>query len=117
MKGAYSQSTNNGFSTTDDFMLVADKKLGDFEVDGFVGGSIFYRENETYSANTVNGLNLPGYYSLKASIDPINASTSQTRQQVNSVYGRFGASWRSMIFLEVTGRNDLTSTLSKDKRS
>lgn len=117
MKGAYSQSTNNGFSTTDDFMLVADKKLGDFEVDGFVGGSIFYRENETYSASTVNGLNLPGYYSLKASNDPINASTSQTRQQVNSVYGRFGASWRSMIFLEVTGRNDWTSTLSKDKRS
>lgn len=116
-KGYFSRSTNNGFSTTDDFMVVADKKLGDFEVDGFLGGSIFYRENETFSGSTVGGLSIPGYYSLKSSVDPANVSTSVTRQRTNSVYGRFGASWRSMIFLEVTGRNDWTSTLSKNQRS
>ncbi len=116
-KGGFSISNYSGFSTTDDAMLIADKRFGDFNVDGFIGGSLYYRENNYLGASTNNGLSMPGYFSLNASVDPANVSSSVTKERVNSIYGKFGVSWRSTVFLEVTGRNDWTSTLSKAERS
>lgn len=117
LKGYYSESLNTGFSTADDAMILADKKLGEFNLDGFVGGSIYYRENRSLSATTKNGLSIPGYYSLKASVDPVGVTPSTSKEQVNSIYGKFGASWRSTLFFEATGRNDWASTLSQKERS
>lgn len=116
-KGSYSLTNNSGYSTNDDVMLLADKRFGDFTVDGFLGGSIYFRETDGHSSATNNGLNMPGFYSLNASIDPASTSSSVTKQQTNSLYGKVGASWKSTIFLEVTGRNDWVSTLAKSERS
>ncbi|MDR1455290.1 MAG: TonB-dependent receptor, partial [Tannerella sp.] len=117
LRGSYSQSINSGYSMTDDAMLMADKRFGDFQVDGFFGGSVYFRENDAQSSETRNGLNLPGFYSLNASIDPVGTSTSVNKQQTNSLYGKVGLSWKSTVFAEVTGRNDWASTLAESERS
>ena len=39
------------------------------------------------------------------------------KQQVNSLYGRLGFSWKSLLYAEATFRNDWSSTLSKATRS
>lgn len=63
--------------------------FGDFAIDGFVGGTIYYYYDDAISSNTRNGLSIPGYYSLKASVDPIASSSSYKQKQVNSIYGKF----------------------------
>ncbi|WP_456088233.1 SusC/RagA family TonB-linked outer membrane protein [Parabacteroides sp.] len=116
-KGGFRLSNYSGYSTTDDIMLLANKKFGDFAVDGFLGGSIYFRENDYQSSSTSNGLNMPGFFSLNASVDPASTSSSVTKEQINSLYGKVGLSWKSAVFVEVTGRNDWASTLAKSERS
>ncbi len=116
-KGYYGIRNNTGFSTNNDFLLMADHQWGDFSVDGFIGGSIYYYNTNSLTGETKNGIILPNFYSLAASVEPSTSSKSVTGKQVNSIYGKAAASWRSTIFLEVTGRNDWSSTLPKETRS
>jgi TonB-linked SusC/RagA family outer membrane protein len=116
-KGRYQIWNYRGLSTTDDFMLTADRKFGDFSINGFAGASIFYRQYDYLYSTTSNGLTIPGYYSLKASVDPATTESGVTRQQTNSAYGKIGITWKDAIFLEATGRNDWSSTLSEKERS
>lgn len=116
-KGYYGIERNNNFSINNDFLLMAEKKWGDFNLDGFLGGTLYYLRDDKVNAGTQGGLVIPGYYSLKASVDPASVSKSYETKQVNSLYGKVSASWKSILFLDVTGRNDWSSTLPKETRS
>ena len=116
-KGYYGIRDNSGFSINNDFLLMAEKQFGDFSVDGFVGGAIYYYDTNSMTGETKNGIILPNYYSLAASVEPATASKSFSQKQVNSVYGKVAAFWKSLLFLEVTGRNDWSSTLPEETRS
>lgn len=116
-KGYYGLKRLGGFSINNDAILSANHTFGDFAVDGFVGGTIYYLQNDNVLNETQNGLTIPGFYSLKASVDPIKVSSEYKRKQVNSIYGKASASWKSTVFVDVTARNDWSSTLNKDTRS
>ncbi|MDM1295383.1 SusC/RagA family TonB-linked outer membrane protein [Sphingobacterium sp. N143] len=116
-KGKYMRADYNGFATTNDAIFTAKKNFGDWGVDGLLGGSIFYRKDNNMIANTANGLSIPGYYSLRNSIDPAKVVESRVKEMRNGLYGRLSLSWRNAVFLEATGRNDWVSTLSREHRS
>ncbi|MDD2953245.1 MAG: SusC/RagA family TonB-linked outer membrane protein [Parabacteroides sp.] len=115
--GYYGLKKRGGLSSNTDFMLLADKAWGDWRVDGFIGGTVYYYNSDTLLGETSNGLSVPEFYSLKASVDPTRVSSDYYRKQVNSIYGKASVSWRNTVFLDVTGRNDWSSTLAKDSRS
>lgn len=116
-KGYYGIKEISGFSINNDLLLMAEKKLGDFNVDGFLGGSIYYWNTNSLTGETKNGIILPNYYSLNASVEPSTSSKSFSQKQVNSIYGKAAVSWRNAVFAEVTGRNDWSSTLPESTRS
>lgn len=116
-RGKYWSRKSDGFGTTNDLIFTARKDFGDFTVDGLAGGSIFYRRDNNMTASTVNGLAIPGFYSLRNSVGPISATEGKTKEMRNGIYARLSLSWKNAIFLEGTGRNDWSSTLSKDQRS
>jgi TonB-linked SusC/RagA family outer membrane protein len=115
--GYYYLGTNIHYSTNNDFRLMADKRFGDFRIDGFIGGSLYYYNAEALNAETSGGINMPGFYSLYASVEKPNTGHAYNRDAINSLYGKVGLSWRSLAFVEVTGRNDWSSTLAKAERS
>ena len=115
--GSYSVTKNTGFSLNSDVILAANHKFGDFTVDGILGASTYYYFDDGLTASTSNGLSVPGFYSLQASRDPVTASSSYKSKQLNSVYAKLSASWRSLLFVDVTGRNDWSSTLPAETRS
>lgn len=115
--GYYSLQRLGGYSLNNDLMLSAEHKFGDFSVDGFIGGTIYYWKSDWIMGETQNGLKIPGYYSLKGSVDAVKASSELTKKLVNSVYGKASASWRSTVFVDVTARNDWSSTLPSETRS
>jgi TonB-linked SusC/RagA family outer membrane protein len=117
--GYYGMSTNLNFSTNNEFRLMFDKKFGDFNFDGFLGGSMYYYDAESLYAQTPvgSGISMPGYYSLYASVEKPDVGHGQGKDATSSAYGRFGAAWKSAVFVEVTGRNDWVSTLAKSERS
>jgi TonB-linked SusC/RagA family outer membrane protein len=123
-KGLYGQHQSWGFTTTTDAILSYQKKFGKFGLDILGGGSMRYLEFRQQGARTVNGLNVPGWYSLRNAIpstiagqDALDNKFGFERSQVNSLYGKATLSWDNAIFVDVTGRNDWFSTQPPKERS
>lgn len=115
--GSYNIGLGRGYSFNNDLILSVNKTFEKLIVDGFVGGTIFYRQDEGTDSRTQGGLSIPGFYSLKASVLPAYVVSNLYRQQVNSTFGRLALSWNSLVYAEGTLRNDWSSTLSASTRS
>lgn len=115
--GSFSVSKGTGYSTNSDFILAANHDFGDFTVDGIAGSTIYYYYDDSMTSSTSNGLSIPGYYSLKATKDPISGSSTYKSKRVNSVFGKLSMAWRNLAFIDVAGRNDWSSTLPEETRS
>lgn len=115
--GYYKEQVIDSKQYSGDFLLKYNTKFaGDFEFTGNFGGSIIYRSYSSHD-QTATALMIPGVYSLvNTSYEPKTGNTSYERQ-TNSLYGMLSFSWKNAIFLDVTGRNDWSSTLSAKNRS
>jgi len=114
--GSYNTGISRGYSFNNDLILSGSKTFDKFSVDGLLEYN-FYKQDEGIEAKTQDGLTIPGYYSLNASVSPADVSSTIYRRQVNSLYGRLAMSWNNLIYAEGTMRNDWSSTLSQSTRS
>ncbi len=112
--GAYLVGKTSGMSSNSDLLLTGIKKFVDdkLEVEYLAGGTIFYQKDENINACTVGGISVPGFFSLAASVNPATVAEERRSQQVNSAYGRLALSWNKLVYVDVTGRNDWSSTLA-----
>jgi len=62
-------------------------------------------------SETQGGLNVPGFYSLENSVDRVNINNEINRFLVNSVFGNASFGYAGMVFVDLTLRNDWSSTL------
>lgn len=115
--GKYGIERDYTNSINTDAMLMADKKWGKFGIEGLLGGNLYYYSYDYITSETENGINVPGFYSLNASVDKPSTSSGIRRQQINSLYGKATFSWDDTYFIDVTGRNDWSSTLSPENSS
>lgn len=115
--GAYNTGKTQGFSMNSDFMLSGDRTLDLLTIEYLAGGAINYTNDETLYGMTAGGISVPGFYSLKASVNPATVGETRQSRQINSLYGRIALSWNRIIYLDATGRNDWSSTLSESERS
>ncbi|MCD7937032.1 MAG: SusC/RagA family TonB-linked outer membrane protein [Tannerellaceae bacterium] len=116
-KGYYSQQRETNFSVNADAIVMADRTWDKFNLNVLGGASVYYRQNDRMLNKTQGGLSIPGYYSLYSSVDPIAFESEYKQKRVNSLYGKASFSWASTYFLDVTARNDWSSTLRSDERS
>lgn len=115
--GSFSLSKGTGYSVNSDFILAANQTFGNFNIDGILGGTVYYYYDDSMTSSTSNGLSIPGYYSLNASKDPTSSSSSYKSKRVNSVYAKLSMAWNNLLFVDATGRNDWSSTLPAETRS
>ncbi|MEO8764034.1 MAG: SusC/RagA family TonB-linked outer membrane protein [Ginsengibacter sp.] len=82
-----------------------------------VGGEAYQRNLYSISGSN-NGWSLPNLYDF-ATYNGQPTATSETTLQnkLNSLYGLLDLSYKNLLFLDVTGRNDWSSTLPKDEWS
>ncbi len=115
--GGYNIGQTQGLSMNNDLLLTGDKTFGKFGIEYLAGGTIYYTQDYNMYAQTVGGISVPGFFSIKASVNPPTISQSTYRQQVNSLFGRLALSWNKLVYIEATGRNDWSSTLPETTRS
>ncbi|VBB43705.1 TonB-linked outer membrane protein, SusC/RagA family [uncultured Paludibacter sp.] len=115
--GAYNTGKTQGFSINSDLIFTGDRKIDKLTIEYLFGGAINYNRDETLYGMTNGGLSIPGFYSLKASVNSAIVGESRYAKQVNSLYGRMAFSWDRLVYLDVTGRNDWSSTLAASQRS
>lgn len=84
----------------------------DFEVHGFLRGEYFDQTSQYNSANTNGGLIVPNQFFINNSKEQagLSGNISNTKR-ITSFVGAVGASWRNQLFLDITGRNDWSSSL------
>ncbi|SEA48844.1 TonB-linked outer membrane protein, SusC/RagA family [Arachidicoccus rhizosphaerae] len=123
-KGMYGMNELWGYSLNSDLILTYDKKIGDFGLNLLAGGSIYYYKDREFGAKTTNGLQVPGWYSLANAIpstavgvNSISNNYGTWARQVNSLYAKASANWKNAAFIDVTGREDWSSTQPASERS
>ena len=115
--GWYREQDIDSKQFSGDFLLKYNTHIGeDYEITANVGGSIINRSYSNHS-QTAGALKIPGVYSLvNTSHEPLTGNNSYQRQ-TNSLYGMLSLAWKNAFFLDVTGRNDWSSTLPASNRS
>lgn len=100
---------------TADLILNFNKSFGDWSVTANVGTAI---ENQQYEGLTGNA----GVFNIANYIWMSNGQTREAgesfyKKEIQSLFGNASVGYKSMVYLDVTGRNDWSSTLPKDNRS
>ena len=116
-KGWMREQSIANIQYTGDFLLRYSRRLPqDFHITASLGGSINFRQ---YGAHTqmADNLIIPGVYSLANTATELFTDNYSWKRQTNSLYGLVNLSWRNSLFLDVTGRNDWSSTLPAENRS
>jgi len=96
-------------------MLRYEQKLGKFDVSAFVGGNIMQYHYKRYNQHGEKQ-NAPELVSILNYMQ-LTLTKSEAKKQVNSIYGAVNLGYNDYAFLDVTLRNDVSSTLPKANRS
>ena len=108
---AFRQETNS------DFLLRATlPTYDDFSVEVNFGGN---RRDNSYRSNGIwiRELAIPGIYSYSNYTEPPVSYDYREERATNSLYGQARVGYRELAFLDVTGRNDWSSTLPPESNS
>jgi TonB-linked SusC/RagA family outer membrane protein len=115
--GAFVENQTFFQETNTDFLLAADRQLTpDLALNVNAGGN--RRTNHRRNNFThVQNLSAPGVYNLSNAAVTPTVTDYLARKQVNSLYGQAQFNFRDYLFLDVTGRNDWSSTLPAEHNS
>jgi len=103
-------------SNTDALLSFNDKINEDFSIRASLGGNLMRRDLKE-NIGLARGLTSPGVYKLSnASTSPF-ADNTITQKEIQSIFGMVNLGWREMIFVDLTARNDWSSTLPSNNRS
>ncbi len=116
LKGSYSDDNIYSQVINNDFLVTLTRSLSsDLELKVIGGHNIFQRtaRRDLLDANdlTVDGLYNPG------NAASVSNTATYSRKRLMGIYGDVGLAYRNFLYLNVTGRNDWSSTLPKNNRS
>ena len=100
-----------------DFFLTINKNFGrDFTFSAILGHNFNQRDSRSQGAEVI-GLDIPDYYNLaNSSASPTIYETISKRRLVGA-YGSIDLGYKSLLYLNVSARNDWSSTLPAANRS
>ena len=120
-KGVYGIVDLTRFERNTDFLATYAKDISDFSLSVSAGGNIMYQKGSSLQNSTRNrgsGLIIPGLYTISNTTpENLNYSNSWYQEAIYSVYGIANLGFRDMIYLDLTYRNDWSSTLPEANRS
>ena len=110
---AHSETTHKDF--TSDLILNFNKNFGEFSTSANLGTSIENQQYEGLSGSA--GQFLIQDFAWMSNGDTREASESFYKKEIQSVLGNASIGFKSMMYLDLTGRNDWSSTLPRANRS
>lgn len=116
--GRYSLSKGNFHETNYSAYLNARKEnvFGNFSGNVMLGGNLMTQRSNSLGANS-GVLEVPNLFSINNGVNNPSVSEGFGEKKINSVFGSVGINYNEYIYLDLTFRNDWSSTLHKDNRS
>jgi TonB-linked SusC/RagA family outer membrane protein len=121
LNGAYGIHSIQKREQNFDFLGTYNKRFEKLSLNVSVGGNVMYRNNSYLSTSTKNGgegLIVPGFYNVTNILpSSLNYSNYSDKKAIYSLYSMASLGYNDMIYLDLTARNDWSSTLPTDNRS
>ena len=116
-KGMMSDNTMRFQYMSHDFMSNMSKRFGDFDLNLLLGTTIDETKTDRVSMIGYNFV-VADFFSYANTLSKNKRFThAATKKRLVGLFGEFRASWKDMVYLTVSGRNDWTSTLPIENRS
>jgi len=117
-QGAFNESEIERFLINSDILITYQNQISEqFFYTANLGGNAMYNRTDKYNGNTVGGLVIDGDYSLENSVNPPYTRSTYYEKAINSVYAFVELDYKHLLFMDITGRNDWSSTLPKGNNS
>jgi TonB-linked SusC/RagA family outer membrane protein len=117
LTGLYRRQDYTYFERNSDFLFTYDRALSkDFKWSVNAGGNNL-QINTFNNTTTANGLVIPKVYNLGNASSRPAISENNTLKLVNSLYAFTDLGYKNQVFLQLTARNDWSSTLPKANNS
>ena len=122
---SYSRGRNGGYykqgigrkETNADFLLTYKKNINSFDVSVSGGGNYMVQNyNEDFMGGSI--LTVPGLYRISnIPLASLQVSNGTNQKAIYSLYGMASLGYKHMLYLDLTARNDWSSTLPAENRS
>lgn len=114
----YGESTSTAYENNFEGLFNFNRKLtGDLNLNAVFGGNIRYSQSKDNDIGTVDGLVVENFFNVSNSVSPASSSSSFSERQTNSLFATASIGFKDMLYLDLSGRNDWSSTLPVDKNS
>ncbi|TAE47472.1 MAG: SusC/RagA family TonB-linked outer membrane protein, partial [Bacteroidetes bacterium] len=114
---AFSTGTLKKQEDNYELLLEYGHQFGDFGLQASAGGNVRHNTVSSTFLGTVGGLTIPNLYNISASKDRPTTSNFFSDKLVRSVYALVGLSYKELLYLDGTIRNDWSSALPVDNNS
>lgn len=111
VNGYYREQTINDMEMNHDFLFSYERDMRKFHLNVNLGGNSMFQQRRVITA-TADGLITSGVYNLANAMSGIITKAQDRRKMINSLYGLVSLSYDNFLFLDITGRNDWSSTLA-----
>ncbi|MFV0247503.1 MAG: SusC/RagA family TonB-linked outer membrane protein [Tenacibaculum sp.] len=116
--GTYSLGKNTFIEKNFSALVVASKD----ELFGKLGGTVSLGANLMHQrrssiSSSAGQLEVPDLFKLNNGVTSPSVTQAFSEKKINSVYGMLQLNYNDYFFLDITGRNDWSSALSKSNRS
>jgi TonB-linked SusC/RagA family outer membrane protein len=108
--GGFDQRMYNNTELNLDFIASFNKAFGDFNVSVIAGAN--YRDvNYDYDRTGASALTVRGIYTMSNKVGDAIAEMDHSHLRSNSVYSTGSLGWKSQVYLDLSARNDWSSTI------
>lgn len=115
--GRVSENSYFNSEINTDFILTANPKISDdFTLNAIVGHNFNQRDSRSQGAEVI-GLDIPKFYDLSNSSATPSVFGTISQRRLVGLYGSIDMGFKDMLFLNLSARNDWSSTLPSDNRS
>lgn len=118
--GTYGKQTIDRFERNIELLMTYKKDWENFNLSVSAGGNMLYAKNSSISNSAKNGTGLivPNVYTVQnISSSSLNYSSYFSQRGIYSIYALANLGWRGILYLDLTARNDWSSTLPSENRS
>jgi len=118
--GAYGIVTSESLERNSDVLATYKNAWNNFSFTASAGGNILYSRgsNVSNSSKSGSGLIVPYLYTVQnIKNTSLNYSNSRYERSINSLYAMANLGYKDLVYLDLTARNDWSSTLPSSNRS
>ncbi len=116
--GDYTSFNNRVLNLDATVLANYNKELNeDFNLTASAGYNFFQRQTRSLTGNTVGGLVVDGIYNLSNSVQSPTSANFESKYRIYGVLGNATLGYKNAAFLEVSARNDWSSTLPTESNS